>query len=64
MTDVESNEIYHIKKDGKIVFTGTANECFSQLLRIQPFSVDYATRWGGYKIEPEEKEKPQGPEKE
>lgn len=38
-------ETHQIKKDGKILFTGTANECFSKLLRIQPHSTHYAQRW-------------------
>ena len=55
MADSENNGTYHIKKDGQVVFTGTANECFGKLLRIQPFSTYYATRYGGYKIEPQKR---------
>ena len=59
MSDLERNEIYQIKKDAKVLFTGTENECFHKLLRIQPFSTSYAMKYGGYAIEPEGKEKNQ-----
>lgn len=44
--------MHQITKDGKVLFTGTPDECFQKLLRIQPFSTHYAQRYGGYKIEP------------
>ena len=59
MSDLEINETYQIKKDGQPIFTGTANECFCELLRIQPQSTSYATKYGGYKIEPKSREKKQ-----
>lgn len=36
--------------ENKPVFYGTHNECFVELQRIQPYSWDFATRWGGYKV--------------
>jgi hypothetical protein len=48
-----TNDVYQIKKDGEVLFTGTANQCFGRLLRIQPFSTHYATTYGGYTIEPQ-----------
>lgn len=51
MSDLEETEIYQIKKGGEVLFTGTANECFIKLLRIQPFSTHYALKYGGYAIE-------------
>lgn len=44
---------------GESAFTGTEDECFDQLHRIQPQSVWWATRYEGYKIElvPKEGEK-------
>jgi len=42
--------IYLLLHEEKEVFRGSQFECLYKLQRIQPFSYDYATRWGGYKI--------------
>jgi len=57
--NTETEDRYQITRDGKPLgkpFTGTANECFAQLLRIQGQSVHYATTYSGYKIEPVKKD--------
>jgi hypothetical protein len=52
MTDTSDVEVYQITKDGKVLFTGTHNECFIQLLHIQSCSTDHAMKYEGYKIVP------------
>ena len=45
--------MFVVIKDNKIIFTGSSYDCFSFLLKHQPFSVSYATTHGGYKIQRE-----------
>ncbi len=47
-----SRELYDLRRDGKIIFRGTANECFIKLHRIQSSSVDHALKYEGYTINP------------
>ena len=39
-----------VTKDNKMVFKGTNNKCFEYVLNDQGNSVDYACKYGGYKI--------------
>ena len=41
---------HKVTKDGKELFRGTESECFGFVLKHQGQSVQYATRYGGYKI--------------
>ena len=45
--------MFVVIKDNKILFTGSSDDCFSFLLKHQPFSVSHATTYGGYKIQRE-----------
>ena len=42
--------MFNVLFNNKILFTGTNNQCFDFLLKYQPFSVDYALKYGGYKL--------------
>lgn len=46
-----ASDTYQLLKDGKIVFEGTENECYFKLQRLQGHSADYATKYGGWKVE-------------
>jgi len=41
---------YELTQDGKHLFTGTENECYYKLQRIQGQSADWAMKYEGYKI--------------
>lgn len=43
---------YELKRDGKLLFTGTENECYFKLQRIQGQSADWAVKYEGYTITP------------
>jgi hypothetical protein len=43
-------EKWTVIKDNKMVFKGTNNKCFEHVLNDQGNSVDYACKYGGYKI--------------
>lgn len=43
-------EKWTVIKDNKMVFKGTNNKCFEYVLNDQGNSVDYACKYGGYKI--------------
>ena len=47
---MQKDGIYIVLKDKKVVFKGSNNECFEYVLNDQSFSVDYATKYGGYEI--------------
>ena len=42
--------MYNLLLNNEKIYTGTQFECMYKLQQIQPFSYDYATTWGGYKI--------------
>lgn len=42
--------MYKLLHEGKEIFKGSHFECLYKLQRIQPFSYDYATKYGSYKI--------------
>lgn len=41
---------YLLMQDGKYICHGTYNDVLFKLQQLQPFSYEYATTWGGYKI--------------
>jgi len=41
---------YELKQHGKVIFTGTYNECWIKLLKSQPQSTHYAMKYGGWTI--------------
>jgi hypothetical protein len=43
-------DTHKVTRDGEILHTGTPNDCFAWLLRHQVGSVDYAIKYGGYRI--------------
>ena len=44
------NQHYTVTRDSKPQFRGSDLECFEYILKNQSFSVDYATKHGGWKI--------------
>jgi len=52
MISADLNEIYDLRRDGKFIFRGTANECFMKLQKIQSASADWAIKYEGYTISP------------
>ena len=49
---MEPKYTHKVIKDGKMLFGGTADECFEFILDHQGHSVQYALEHGGYKIVP------------
>ena len=47
-----SEPLFELRRDGVLKFTGTENECYYELQRLQGQSADYATKYGGWKIDP------------
>ncbi len=45
-------EQYDLRRDGKLVFRGTANECYAKLQRSQSQSNDWAMKYEGWTINP------------
>lgn len=43
---------YELKQDGILKFTGTENECYYKLQRLQSQSADWAMKWEGWTITP------------
>lgn len=54
----QQEQSYQVIRDGKMLFTGTYWGCFGWLLKHQSASVDWATKYEGYKIVPVESPKP------
>ena len=46
----KANEIYQLTMNGGIMFEGTQNECFTQLVRSQGRSANYVLEFGGWNI--------------
>lgn len=47
-----SNELFELRCEGVLKFTGTENECYYKLQLLQGQSADYAMKYGGWTIEP------------
>lgn len=47
--------VYELRKDGKILYEGTENQCLAFLHRYQPHSWKYAFEYGGYSLAPKNK---------
>lgn len=45
-----NQEIYILTHEKKVLFEGTKDECFFNLLDIQPMSCFWAIKYEGYKI--------------
>ncbi len=43
-------EQHDLRKDGKLVFRGTANECYMKLQESQSQSADWAMKYEGWTI--------------
>jgi len=43
--------MYQLKRDGKVMFEGTENECYLELHKVQPNSSDHALKYEGYSVE-------------
>tara|TARA_B110000902_G_scaffold57447_1_gene67213 strand:+ start:3678 stop:4196 length:519 start_codon:yes stop_codon:yes gene_type:complete len=48
--DLKNERIFKLTLDNEIIFTGSENECFYHLQKIQPNSYDHATKYEGYKV--------------
>ncbi len=48
----QSRELYDLRRDGKLIFRGTANECYMKLQKVQGQSADWAMKHEGYSISP------------
>ena len=46
------NNLFDLRKDGKLLFRGTEQECWNKLHQIQSASADWAIRYEGYTISP------------
>ena len=46
------NNLYDLRKDGKLLFRGSEQECMSKLHQIQSSSTDWAIKHEGYTISP------------
>ena len=47
--------IYQLKdRDGKVHHTGTYDQCWMKLLRVQSQSTDWAMKYEGWRIEPKD----------
>lgn len=44
-------ETYQLKRDEKVIFEGTENECYFKLQKVQPQSADWAMKYEGYSVE-------------
>lgn len=47
-----NKKTHKVTQDNVIQFKGSENECWVYILKHQSQSVDYATTFGGWKIEP------------
>jgi len=43
--------MYQLKRDGKVIFEGTENDCYFKLQKIQPQSTRHVIRYEGYSVE-------------
>ena len=49
---------YEVIYEGKTVYKSLSyDNAYYKILDLQPFSVDYALKWGGYSIKKTQKEK-------
>ena len=46
------NVMFDLRKDGKLLFRGSEQECFIKLHQLQSASVDHAIKYEGYTISP------------
>ena len=44
--------VFELRKDGKLLFRGSESECWNKLHKIQSGSVDHAIKYEGYTINP------------
>ena len=47
-----TNNLWDLRKDGKLIFRGTENDCYKKLLHIQSSSWSHAMEHEGYTINP------------
>ena len=48
----ELSESYDLRRDGKLIFRGSVNDCYIKLQRVQSSSFDHAIKYEGYTISP------------
>tara|TARA_R110000772_G_C13296106_1_gene438437 strand:+ start:470 stop:805 length:336 start_codon:yes stop_codon:yes gene_type:complete len=44
------NNAFELKQNGNLIFTGTENECYFKLQRVQSQSADWAIKYEGYTV--------------
>ena len=52
IVSAELDDVYDLRRDGKLIFRGPANDCFIKLQKIQSSSFDHALKHEGYTINP------------
>ncbi len=50
--DLPTFDVYDLRRDGKLLFRGTADECFTKLLQVSSSSVAWSIQHEGYTISP------------
>ena len=53
-TEKKNGEIYEVKQHDRTLYTGNSSDCFIYVLKHQPQSVSWATRYGGWSIKKKE----------